>query len=453
MTRRIASPPRAKYPAAADSDAAAVAKIASNSRYVRTARYATIIALVLTAVALDPLADASFDAPKWLAYKWGAIVATIALLLQNQSPQLRWTRTASWSLAMFSGAFTCALAATTFSPHGSLAWHSLAGLLVCALFLVIGASRATEGPDGKQILTVAIVVGVLTATLSLVQAAGLSLPLDVQRVGGRFATGALLGNEGFVALLCALMGACGVALILSRSSASRTKLIGLAITLLAMVTIAVNRQATSAIALAVATITIAAIRFGQRWVIAAMAAALALALTCAAAPTLRNYTYAALPGVTVESVQRLTTYRLGAWVAATEMIRTDPWLGQGPGSFARESTARRLDAEVRVGARFVQPTGATFVYAHMDLLQFAAECGVPAAILVFAAFAAIFRRMVVSANGADETERLLLLGVAAAGAVGSLAWFPFQIPVTAMALLLACGRLWRLCADRATEAP
>jgi O-antigen ligase len=455
MTRPIAQLVQKKPRTAPISPAAINAVAASDLRFSRVARLATIAALVLTAVVVDPLADAAFDAPKWLGFKWGGIVALVALLLHNHGNPFRFSRiarTAQRTLLMLTGALLCVFAAAFFSPHGILAWSSLAGLLVCALYLVIGASAAADGVGGKQILIAAIALGVVNAMLSLAQAAGLQLPLEVQRLGGRFATGALLGNEGFVALLCALMGACGVALFLSKSSASRTRALGVAITLLAVITIVVNRQATSAIALVLGALIITATRFGQRWIIAASAASIAVAVMCAATPMLRAQTLAALPGASVERYQQITTYRLGAWAAAEAMIRADPWLGQGPGGFARESTARRLDAEIAHGVRFVQPTGATFVYAHMDLLQFAAECGVPAAILVLAAFAMTFRQLLARCGSTHETEPLLLLGVSAAGLVSSLAWFPFQIPITAIALLLVIGRMWRLGAHPVRQA-
>ena len=38
----------------------------------------------------------------------------------------------------------------------------------------------------------------------------------------------------------------------------------------------------------------------------------------------------------------------------------------------------------------------------------------------------------------------MLLGVVVAVAVAAIAWFPMQIPLTAMLTLLACGRLWRI---------
>jgi hypothetical protein len=46
----------------------------------------------------------------------------------------------------------------------------------------------------------------------------------------------------------------------------------------------------------------------------------------------------------------------------------------------------------------------------------------------------------------------LLLAVLAAGAAGAATWFPLQRPITAVPLLLAAGRSWRLGAERPPEA-
>ena len=52
-------------------------------------------------------------------------------------------------------------------------------------------------------------------------------------------------------------------------------------------------------------------------------------------------------------------------------------------------------------------------------------------------------------RAATDAEAAALLGLLAAGAVAALAWFPLQIPFTAMLLLLAAGRGWRLIAEAA----
>lgn len=455
MIRRTSRSPRNKQRVAPVNTKNLNAPVVSSvdTPFVRVARYATITAILTSALVLDPFAEASFDAPKWLLVKLAAITAIVSLLLAPRSQSTRaWAPAARWSVSLLVGAVSCAVLATLFSIHGEASWRAFVTMIVCGQYLVIGASRVVHGAAGQRVFALFVITSLCTALASLIQAAGIPLPLNIQHVGGRFPNGALLGNEGFVALLCSLLGASGLGLLLGQDTTMRTRKIAIAVTLVAVVTIIINQQVTSAVALGVAATTMIGVRIGQRWLVVALATLIALLVACAVTPTLRAHTWAALPGTSVDAYQRLTTFRLGGWIAADEMVRADPWLGRGPGSFARESTVRRLDAEIRVGARFVQPTGGTFIYAHMELLQLAAECGAPAAFLVALALGIIFRKVAIDVLSAHRAERLVLLGVVTAGSVSSLAWFPLQIPVTAVALLLACGRLWRICADTESRA-
>lgn len=450
MSRRTDTPtPRSLLKFRPQSRSPAKGDDSSDDILLRVARWALALAIVTAAVVLDPFADAAFDAPKLLALKCGALVVVCALLLRSPtSLASEWTLPGTFPsrlvIVLLVAAFAGALAATIFSVHGPVAWHSLAGMLLGASYFLIGASRVISSAAGKRFLALFILLAALNAIVSLMQSMGLQLPFAVERLGGRYPTGAFLGNEGFVALLCALMGACGMALLIAPDATSRTKKIALAISVLAMLSIAVNRQATSAIALAIALGVMLVVKHQQRWLLGWFAAVIAVALVAAVVPSLRAKTWAATPGASVESYQRLTTYRLGGWAAAFEMIEARPWIGHGPGAFAQESTARRLAAEVRLGERFLQPTGATFVYAHQEWLQLAAECGVPTMLMVLAALVIVLQRLMSETAGRASAERLLLLGVLTAGAVATLAWFPLQIPITTMAILLACGRAWRI---------
>ena len=51
----------------------------------------------------------------------------------------------------------------------------------------------------------------------------------------------------------------------------------------------------------------------------------------------------------------------------------------------------------------------------------------------------------------QSPETAVLLAILAAGATGALTWFPLQRPVTAVPLLLAAGRAWKVSADSPLE--
>jgi hypothetical protein len=150
----------------------------------------------------------------------------------------------------------------------------------------------------------------------------------------------------------------------------------------------------------------------------------------------------------------LTTYRLGPWAAALEMIRERPLVGFGPGTFGAEFMAHRLAAEERWGERLTIPLlTSSFGETHSEYLQAAADAGLPAALAAVVALAALLLPLARAARDRGDEERraeaVVLVAVLVAGAVAALTWFPLQLPVTAVPLLLVAGRGWRLLDDAA----
>lgn len=394
---------------------------------------------------VDPFADAAYDAPKRDCVLFAAALATLALVWNAGWPDWRrWSRSARLIAACLILLVAWLAIATLMSPHAPIAGPALRRSVLFLLLIPIGASRAFDGSGGRALFGVFVLAATSNAAISLLQSVGLELPFNVAQIGGRFPTGALLGNEGYVALVCALLGAAGVAIAVGTAT-WRTRWFGIGLVALALGTIAVNRQATSAVALLVAAGVVIAVRCNARWIVPTVFGAVALVAVSAAVPPLRAATWAQAP-VGVEDYQRLTTWRLGAWVAALDMAASKPLTGYGPGTFAAEQQTHRFAAELAFRARFVQPLGASFVYAHNDYLQLAAEAGWPALLLALAALAMTLRGLVGPPRAEADVERGVLLAILTTGAIAALAWFPMQIPLTAAALLLASGRAWRLIA-------
>jgi O-antigen ligase len=408
------------------------------------------IAIAGSAWLVDPFAEAAFDAPKRAAVLGGAALGALGLARDDAAPHWRrWSRgaraIAACLLLLVGWWFVAALA----SPHADVAWPAFRRSLLFLLLLPIGASRALDGRGGRLLLGLFALACASNALLSLAQFGGLELPFEVAQIGGRFKTGALLGNEGYVSLACAMLGAAGAA-IAACATQPRARVLGAAALAVAIATIAANRQATSAAALLVAAVVVVALRCDARRFVVLVFAALALVATSALVPPLRAASWERLP-LGVDGYQRLTTYRLGAWAAALDMAAARPWTGYGPGTYGAEQQVHRFDVEIATRARFVHPLGATFVYAHEDWLQLAAEAGWPALLLALAAAGALLHGLLRLARGAADVERAVLLALLATGMVAALAWFPMQIPLTASALLLATGRAWRLLAGEATR--
>lgn len=414
-------------------------------RAQRLVWWSAAAATATAAWVVDPTAEAAFDAPKRACVLLAVALAMLGLAWNASWPQWRrWSRDARQVAACLALLVAWLALAALASPHAELAWPALRRGLLFLLLVPIGASSAFDGRGGRALFAVVAVAVASNALISLLQWIGLELPLDVAQIGGRFKTGALLGNEGYVAIACAIIGAAGVAIVVG-SAPPRVRLLGGALVAIAIAAIAANRQATSAVALTVAATIVVAMRCDMRWMATSVFGAIALMALTAVVTPLRDATWARAP-LALERYQSLTTYRLGAWVSALDMAATRPWIGYGPGTFAAEQQTHRLASEFALHARFVQPLGASFVVAHQDYLQLAAEAGWPALMLVLAALALTLRGLVRLQRPPADVERAVLLAILCTGAIAALAWFPMQIPLTAVVLLLAGGRAWRLIA-------
>jgi hypothetical protein len=162
--------------------------------------WAVAVALCGAAWAVDPFADAAFDAPKRLCVLAGATFSSAALFWHSPPLNWRaWSMSAKWILAAAAMGVLWMLLSTLVSPHPELAWSTLHRTLIMALFAVLGASHLLDGAAGVRMFAVFMIACATNAVLSLAQSCGLEL-LPIAQVGGRFATGALLGNEGYLAL-------------------------------------------------------------------------------------------------------------------------------------------------------------------------------------------------------------------------------------------------------------
>jgi O-antigen ligase len=427
----------------AKAGAVAVAKSAASPRPPQTeilAWWAVAFALCSAAWIIDPFADAAFDAPKWFCVLLGAAVAGVSMLAQASMPDWRsWSASAKWILTAALAGMLWLLLATLLSPHPQLAWPSLRRDALLALFALVGASRLLDGKAGKYMLGVFLLACATNAVVSLGQYAGLEL-LPIAQVGGRFATGALLGNEGFVALACAMMAAASIACALDATSL-RQRIGFVMLAGLGLLVIVINQQKTAAAALMAALLVVVALRWRLRWLFAVMAGLLLLGTVSVLVPPLRTTTWATLP---LANYQRITTYRLGPWIAAVDMANERPLSGYGPGAFEAEMQKHSFAAEIRLRERLVPPIKTTFVYAHQDYLQLAAEAGIPTLLLFLGAILALFGKLALRVP--TTLEQQVLLAISAVGMIAALGWFPMHIPFTACVLLLCAGRAWRLLA-------
>ncbi len=409
------------------------------------------------ALAFDSGADASFDAPKRFFVLFAVAFAALAVFgfvpwsLPAAKGRLAGWRDRRLPALLAAGALLAALVSAAASPRRGLAFDSLRPLFLMAALLPLGASRAVSRHRGFLLATFIAACGI-DAAVSILQARGLYQPFPLVTQGNREATGAFAGNVGYLALGLALAAVAALAIALTpRARAARLAAGGCF--LLFSGALLVNRNLTSFSALAAGAAVLLFGLFGRRALLPLAAALLLVFAGMFAYRPMRDRAADAVRSARAGDWDVLLSYRLAPWAAALRMARERPLTGYGPGTFGAEYVTHRLDAEIASRRRFVSPLAtSTYGEAHCDYLQPFAEVGVPAGLAAISAAALLLAGLVRVVRGApagDRVEALLLLALLSAGAVAALTWFPLQRPITAIPLLLAAGRAWRLTAGGA----
>ena len=418
-----------------------------------------IAALVLvvagTSLLVDPRAEAAFDAPKRLIALLGVAAASVSILsAANFDPAREWrirSREQQLILVLVAIAVFGAIVAALASPRRPVSLDALRVVILYGLLLPLGASRLLDGGGVVALVATLIVASVINASISIFQAVGVQ-PLTIEKIVGRVGSVGLIGNEGYLGLLMATaaVSSLGVARFASSQRVRSACWVAMALMLIAL---ALSRNVSGWIALAVGAMPLAWNREAKsgRWVQLGVIGT-ALGLVVIGVLLAANGRLAALVLLARSGDwDRLLSYRLGPWAAAVEMIREHPILGSGPGTFGPEFVRHRLQAEVYWDRRFVNPRlGSFYAQAHCDYLQGLAEFGIPAglcaAMILVATIASLARSLSrLPAPARDEAK--VILAILLTGAVGALAWSPFQQPALAAPLLLATGRGWRLLSD------
>ena len=412
------------------------------------------VAVMASAAAVDPFSLDAFVSPKWLLVELAVVVALAALVWQGADVPWRAWSPAALLVGVAAVSLLAALVAAALAAGDvAAALPTLRRAAALGAMSLLGASTVMGDALRRWLLPLALGCLLLNGLLSLAQWMGLQ-PLPLAQPGGRFPTGALLGNEGLLALSAALLlPVLAVMLGVAWRRRARTPAGGwggiaatVGMILLATLLILLNRQLTAAIAALSGVAVVALLARGRQHLArAALWGALLLFVLILLPPT-RLLLAPVLPQA--DAVQALTTQRLGAWAAADGMWRDSPWLGHGPGSYALESQAYRLAAEQRLGVRLLPPVTATgFAEAHNDYLQLAAEAGLPALLAALLALGLLLDRLF--RRAVEDVEARAVAGMLVAGAVAALAWFPLQVPLLALLLMLGLGRAWRLIAEPA----
>ncbi|HET9795947.1 MAG TPA: O-antigen ligase family protein [Thermoanaerobaculia bacterium] len=411
----------------------------------RAAAFVLTAAIVASTLIVDVRAEAPFEAPQRFAATLGCAAAAALAFTRAARPGAALRPAGRIAALLFAAALAAAGVSALLSPRSGAALDSWRAMLLAALAVPLGSALTDAG---FRVAAIGFLgAAVVSSLLALAEAAGWRGPLPIESVSGRSATGAMLGNEGLLSIVLAVAAIAALAAALSARRPLERRLAGAALLPIAAALV-VNRNLTSAVAAASGAAIVGFRLAGRRAIRVVAAAALAAAAGVAAYGPARARVREAAGYLRAADWNRLLSYREGPWVAAIEMIRDRPLLGYGPGTFGAEFVPHRLAAEIRRRARFVNPrSDSAYVEAHCDYLQAAAEAGLPAAAAAAGGLgvllAALWRRT--SAGPAPlRASALGLFAVLCAGAVSALTWFPLQRPASALPLLLATGRAWKV---------
>ena len=409
---------------------------------------------------VDPRAEAAFDAPKRLVALIGIVVASVAILaIANFPPPRQWRnrpRLQNVILIMAVVAIAGAIVAAIASPRRAISVDAARVLILFALCLPLGASRALQGKRGITLLAVFIVASAINAAISIFQALGIFQPLTIESIAGRVTSVGLIGNEGLLGLLMA-MGAVASLGLARFASSSRTRTACWAAFGAMLIALVASRNLTGWIALSVGIIPLVGDLLTTRRIFS-WPAAIAIVVLLAgviATPGTRSRAASLVRQARSGDWDSILSYRLAPWAAGADMIRERPILGFGPGTFGAEFVPHCLTAEIRWGRRFLNPqSSGSYVQAHSDYLDGFAEIGIPAGLAADAAVVTLIiglTQIVGRTSGRIRHEALVVLAILLVGSVGALAWSTFQQAALAVPILIAAGRGWRLLGADARE--
>lgn len=428
---------------------------------LRLAEGAIWILLAAVAFLVWPAAQEGFRLPKLLAAEVLALVSLLALAARLwdraevdvrralQAPVLR--AVLPWLLLATVGRL--------FTVHHAAVREGLTDLWI-GLAALVGWSLGLPRERLRRLLGGLVWTAAGLAVLAILQIHDLAQPLGFLGLEKtpRMQWTSLAGNPGDLAGFLALAAVAAQAEIYRRRGRSRwTYLVLLAVEVYALVA---TRTLSGIAAVAVGSLVFWAAILPRKRRLQLTAGGLAALV---AVGTLVGPVRARL-GDAMGAVQRgdwnaVLTGRLDGWRAAGWMVREHPLTGVGHGAYGSVYGEAKL-ALVEDGAEFFRaPQTAMFANAHNELLEVAAETGLPGlAALAWGLWVLLGRVRRVSAGTAESAgglpgDRGLAWGGPAVLAVLSLTHFPFRIALIAYPAILWCAWIFRAAreADEALE--
>lgn len=419
--------------------------------------------LLLVALVFDPRMGNSFRAPKlWLA----ELLALVSLLLlTGRLPDVGRVDFGALvrrpAVLAVGPLFLVAVLSAVGSEAPQAVVGALASFAVGAAALV-GWSLGLPRSRLRALLSFLLAPAVILAVLGILQFHDLFRPFDFagRAETHRMGLTSLAGSSSDLGALLALAVLVGQVEVLRRRGRGRWGMAALvAVILYGLV---VTQTLTAVAALGLASLVLWGLLVPpKRWLLS-FGVLTALALTAVVLVTPLRERVVRLGGQLAQGdVNIVLTGRLDGWRAAVKMARAHPVNGVGHGAFEASYAAAKLEL-VDEGVPFLagQPR-AMFANAHNEILEVAAEWGIPGLLALVWGIWVVVRQIHRWGNRGEEGEEpdeaspgdhaLAWAGLTLL-AVLSLTYFPFRVALVAYpALVLLAWILGPAEADSAAE--
>ncbi|MDP9068352.1 MAG: O-antigen ligase family protein [Actinomycetota bacterium] len=351
-------------------------------------------------VALAPwTAELTVD-PVQAAVAVSAGLVVIQRLAVGRGP-LDWSGPLWWAVALFAWALI-ALPSSSNVELGIKQIFALAGAIVFAAMVLTCCERAW---DLRRVLGGLIAVGVLAALFALTSGVQPEASFGGAVISGR-AVGTF-NQPNQLGAFAAMVSMVAAGMMLGAESRLGRILAGVAFAVVFMALIlSLSRGAWIGTALGGLLFVVALPRARRAVLVAAIPLAVLLAVAGSIAPETPELQ------VVGDRLQAFTTEnpydsRPKIWQEARRQVAADPWTGQGPGNFPVVSARSGSEADTVFAD-----------HAHNLLLNWAAEAGIPAAVLIVGVVSAVAiaaRRARRSAIDREQPRHAaLVVGIAAA---------------------------------------
>ena len=424
----------------------------------RRAAYAiAAFAVVATPLVFDAASRDSFRLPKALFFELLVLASLVPLSFSWIDPgELArvWKSPAVRAVGPF---VAIATLVSLFSPHVEHVHRGLAGLWIGALALC-GWSAGFTPAGLRRLLRWLLLPAALLGLVAALQFHDLFQPFHFANLAdtSRLAITSFAGNAGDLGAFLVLP-----ALVAQRLIASgRSRAAAWVALALSFYGIAITQTFAAAAALAAGTLLFwSALLPRRRQLFAAGSAVVVLAAALAVSGPFRSRATEKAREVARGDWNEVLTGRLDGWRAGAWMFGEHPWTGVGAGAFRTEFVPAKEALLTRGVPFFEQQQNVVFANAHNEVVEAAAELGLPGlAALAWAVASALARAVALSREARRaESESGEAGGTRRRGAIDAgFAWagcgvlatlamfhFPFRIAIVEAPALVFLAWLWR----------